>query len=282
MKKLFLFLLTIIVFVSGCLFDDEKSDPDAPQQDHFEAEGIVLIESGVRFFSMYRGVIDTAVGKVDTLVVPVGMTPHWKIKFLDSEGKEIDPPDDKNKSFGWVISDPSLVEVYRHDGQVWEFHLNGLAVGETDIEFRVMHNDHYDFHTLKIPVSVRNLDGAHGAPIGVRLYDEETHTLLADSPLSGSESPAGTLTVPLKGETDHIEAVFYDSQNREFNPDVPPHALRCESGDSIILGVIEPEAPEYWAFRLTGNTAGETMLSVAILHDGNVGVAFEPIPVSVR
>lgn len=282
MKRLiFIGAVILAVFAGGCIFDDEKDDPSSTQQDHFEAEGIVLIDSGVRFFKMFRGQIDTSESKVDTLVVPVGLSPHWTIKFLDENEQEIDPPDDDNKSFGWIIPDPSVVEMYRHDGQEWEFHLNGLMVGETSIEFRVMHNDHYDFHTPAIPVSVRNIEGTNGPPVGVRLYDEESGGLLDSASLTSEGEASGELLVPHEGETDHIKAVFYDAQNREFSPPVPPHALQLVAGDSTILGFEMAPAPEYWAFHLTGIAEGETTLQVLILHDGNVGKEFTPIPVHV-
>ncbi len=271
----------IAVLMGGCIFDDEKDNPSSSQQNHFEAEGLVLVDSGVRFFHIFQGNIDTTEGKVDTLVVPVGLTAHWKIKFLDEKEQEIDPPDDEDKRFGWVINDSSVVEMYRHDNQEWEFHLNGLSVGETTIEFRVMHNDHYDFHTPAIPVSVRNLDGANGPPIGVRLYDEESGVLLASALLAEKGETSGELFVPTGSETDHIEAVFYDAQNREFTPAVPPHNLQLVVGDNTILGFEQAAAPEHWAFHLIGISEGETTLQVLILHDGAVGKEFAPIPLSV-
>ena len=283
MKRLISIGVAILaVIAGGCIFDDEKDDPSAPQQDHFEAEGVVLIDSGVRFFHMLRGEIDTSEGKVDTLAVPVGLSPHWEIRFLDENEQEINPPDDANKSLGWVIADKSVVEMYRHDGQEWEFHLNGLKVGETTIEFRVMHNDHYDFHTPSIPVSVRNLEGTNGPPVGVRLYDEESGTLLATASLASDGDKSGELRVPHDGDTGHIEAVFYDAQNREFAPPVPPHALQLVAGHSTILGFEQAPAPEHWAFHLIGMAEGETTLKVVILHDGAVGKEFTPIPVHVN
>jgi len=280
-KTAFMCAALIAVLAGGCIFDDEKDSPSAPQQDHFEAEGIVLVDSGVRFFRMFRGEIDTTGGKADTLVVPLGLTPHWEIKFLDENGQEIDPPDNANKHFGWVIGNPSLVEMYRHDGQEWEFHLNGLAVGETDIEFRVMHNDHYDFHTPKIPVSVQESEESNGPPVGVRLYDEESGTLLASAVLASGDAVSSELLVPAGAETDHIEAVFYDAQGREFTPPALPHGLGLVAGNSAILGIEPAEAPEYWAFRLHGLAGGETMLVVSILHEGEIEVTFAPIPVYV-
>lgn len=280
-RHIAIYAVLIATLAGGCLFDDEKDSPSSPQQDHFKAEGIVLIDSGVRFFRMFQGEIDTTDGKADTLIVPVGLSPHWEIRFLDENGQEIDPPDDENKHFGWIIGDSSIVEMYRHDGQEWEFHLNGLKVGETDIEFRVMHNDHYDFHTPKIPVSVRESEESNGPPVGVRLYDEESGTLLASATLDPGGAASGELEVPLGAETDHIEAAFYDAQGREFTPPAPPHSFGLDAGDSAILGIEPPEAPEYWAFHLQGLAEGETALTVRILHEGETEVTFMSIPVHV-
>ncbi len=148
-------VLILFLLMTDC--GNEKRNPIAPQHDHFNAEGIVLIDSGVRFFRMFRGQIDTAVGKVDTLIVPIGLTSHWEIKFLDDNETEIDPPGNINKRFGWAIADPSLLEVYQHEDDEWEFHLRGKKEGDTSIEFRVIHNDHTDFRTLPIPVSIRDI-----------------------------------------------------------------------------------------------------------------------------
>ena len=258
MKRLPLIVAVILaLFTAGCIFDDEKDNPSSEQQDHFEAEGIVLIDSGVRFFHMFRGEIETADGKVDTLVTPVGLSAHWSIRFLDENEQEIAPPSDENKSFGWVIEDPSIVEIYRHDNQEWEFHLNGLKAGETTIEFRVMHNDHYDFHTTSIPVSVRNIEDSHGPPTGVRLYDEESGALLSDASLAENGQVSGELLVPHGDETGHIEVIFYDEQNREFAPAVPPHALQLVIGDDTLFSAEPAPDPEYWSFHLQGIKEGE-------------------------
>lgn len=183
---IFFSLLLSIIFV-GCT---EKSDPVSANQDHFTAYGVVILESGVEILHYFKGELDT--GK-DTLIVPVGLSAHWELKFLDVNENIIEPPTDANHVFRCQFIDTSIVNLYQHDGQVWQFHFNGKKVGETSVEFQVYHVDHLDFHTLKIPVSVRNIDGAHGAPVGVRLYDEESGNLLSQASLLATNTFTDTL-----------------------------------------------------------------------------------------
>jgi hypothetical protein len=278
---------TVIVIISilvaaGCdILDDEKDETSAPQQDHFKAEGLVLIDSGIRFLHYFRGELDTSGHGVDTLEVPVGLTPHWEVKFLDEDEQEIDPPTDPDKSFGWVIADTALVRLYRHDGQEWEFHLEGHEEGKTTIEFRVMHNDHYDFHTIPIPVRVAHHDEEHGAPVTMRLYDETTHGLFASAPLTGEGDSPDTLFVSAGDDTGELTAKFVDANGVEFQPGVPPHALGFAAGDTTIVSVNEPTGENHFTFSLHGLAEGATTLVVQILHDGAVGKEFAPVTVVV-
>ena len=125
--------------------------------EHFEPEGLVLINSGNRFFRYFQGWIDASGGRVGHLRVPNGgLTPKWSIHFLDEDGDEIDPPDGPDFKFTATIANPTVVEVYQAPADVgkFEFQLRGLKVGETTIELQVTHDDHIDFRTIPLPVRV--------------------------------------------------------------------------------------------------------------------------------
>ncbi len=140
--------LALLLFVS-C----SEDDPNEPHHEHFEASGLVLINSGERFFKVFQGEI---VSETKVLEVPLGeLTDHYSIKFLDDHGDEFDPPDDPDKSLDWEIEDESITEVVQDEPGEWEFHLKGLKEGTTTIELRVLHIDHYGFRTPKIPVEVK-------------------------------------------------------------------------------------------------------------------------------
>ena len=155
MKRIMLavFALALVLAGSGC----DDNDPVAPAEEHFEAEGLVLLSSGAELIRVFQGVVVTSVA--EELEVPVGLSDHINVYFLDSDGERIDPPVHRDDhSLGWDISDESLLEVVRgeagHEDEEWEIHLRGLAEGETEIEFQVLHVGHVDFRTPKIPVHI--------------------------------------------------------------------------------------------------------------------------------
>lgn len=150
--------IAVLLFSLSLLFVScsDEDDPSEPQHEHFEAEGWIFEDAAGRdYIVIYEGKFDNS-GIATEFIVPFDdMTDHFEIYFLDHDKDEINPPDDDDKKLGWVIGDESIVEVHRHDDEEWEFHLKGLKVGETDIEFQIVHNDHADVKTIKIPVKVQ-------------------------------------------------------------------------------------------------------------------------------
>lgn len=143
----FIILLPAVFFLNGC----KDSDPVTPPEEHFEAIGIVLYQSGIQVLSILRGqTSDTLFAQVDSL------SSGYDVKFYDENENIINPPDDEDITFGWTIDNPSLVEVYQHPGEEggYEFHLRGLAAGTTKIEFMLVHGGHADFRSGKITVAV--------------------------------------------------------------------------------------------------------------------------------
>lgn len=269
----------LMVALVGCGSDN----PTSSQEEHFEPEGLVLIESGVRFFRYFRGQVDANDGRKSELEVPVGLTPHWSIKFLDENGNEIDPPDDPDSRFTWSIADPTIVEVFQDEGDEgkFDFHLNGLKEGETTIELQVSHVDHVDFRTLPLKVHVHHEEGEHGEPVRVVLKDEESGNVLAQVSLAGENATSDTLSVNTGQTTDHIEVEFVDENGVEFQPEVPPHALGIVVADTSVVGIDPPVAPEHWAFRVIGKKAGSTTVTLSIMHDGDAEETFAPLVIQV-
>lgn len=150
-RRIILYLFVITTFT--ILFNSCKDDPLEPDMDHFEAEGLVLYQSGIKVAEIFRGVTS------DTLQAVVGQTSaHFEVKFYNSNKQELDPPDHTKQPFGWEIQDTSLVGVWQHPGEEgsYEFHLVGKQVGLTQIEFFIMHEGHADFRSGKFPVKITN------------------------------------------------------------------------------------------------------------------------------
>ncbi|WP_337872860.1 hypothetical protein [Ignavibacterium sp.] len=141
-------ILSLSIFIFSC-----KDDPLEPKLDHFEAEGIVFYQSGIKVAEIFRGVTQ------DTLFAQVGQTSvHFEVKFFDSSKNEMDPPDHTKQPFAWEIQDTSIVGIWQHPGEEgsYEFHLVGKQLGVTNIEFFIMHEGHADFRSGIIPVKVIN------------------------------------------------------------------------------------------------------------------------------
>ena len=135
-------LAVLTLLAAGC----GKEDPISPEEEHVEAEGLVLVDSGNRFFRYFKGEIDAGDGRVDHFAVPRGeLTPHWRILFLDADGDEMAPPTEPGFEFTWVIADPTVVEVFQDEGD---------EGGETTIVLQLSHEGHADFRTIPIPVRV--------------------------------------------------------------------------------------------------------------------------------
>lgn len=149
-RILFIVLFSIdLLLTNGC----SKDDILEPQEDHFEAEGMVFYSSGIKLAEIFRGVTS------DTLRAKVGLlSEHMEIKFLNPERQEIDPPDYKKQPLVWEIADTSIVSIKQHEGKEgsYEFHLWGKKEGVTKIEFFILHEGHPDFRSGKIPIKVEN------------------------------------------------------------------------------------------------------------------------------
>ena len=252
-------------------------------EEEFEAEGLVIIESGYRFFRYFMGEIDSGEGRAEVLEAPIGLTPHWRIMFLDENGDEIDPPEDPEFTFGWTIADPGILEVHQDEGDEgsFDFHLRGLQEGETTIVLKVDHDGHTDFSTQPIPVHMESKEGQHGEPVGVRLKEEDSGEVLVEAPVAGEGTASATLSVAIGDTTDHVATFFFDEHDVEFQPEAQDETLGIAVADTSLLGLDPPVAPEYWAFRLIGKKAGTTTITLTILHDGEAEDTFAPISVAI-
>lgn len=254
-----------------------SDDPVTPQEDHFEAEGIVFLQSGIKIAEIFRGVT------TDTLFAPEGsLSAGIDVKFYNSNKELINPPDPAEQSFGWQIDNPALVEVWQHPGEEggYEFHLRGLGEGITQIEFFIIHEGHTDFRSGKITVAVEHDTTAHGEPVGLKLYDEDTGTLLVTVKEDGAV--VGALIVTAGQTTDHIEVKFFDANNREFQPDATDHSINVISANTVIALITGMDPTEPYAFKVEGVAAGSTSLTIELMHNSMVEKTFSNIPVIVQ
>ncbi|MCP5063069.1 MAG: hypothetical protein GY936_11490 [Ignavibacteriae bacterium] len=145
------YLLIILTIILIPLISCDEEDPVSPTEEHFEAEGVVLRTSGIKIAEIYRG--ETA----DTLSATVSeVGDHITVSFYDSDKNEINAPNEENDKLAWEIGDETILKVGQHEGEEggFEFHLEGLKEGISSIELFIVHHEHNDFRSGKIPVKV--------------------------------------------------------------------------------------------------------------------------------
>lgn len=150
MKKfLSYFIISAVVIICAC----SESNP-VSQEDHFEASGLVLIKSDAIFMKIFKGSIDTTfVSKFE--ITKGESTEYFHVQFLNDSGSVLDPPEDNNKNFGWIVDDTTIVMPEKNTQDKWSFRLKGINSGTTSLELRLLHLDHPDFKTPKIQVVVK-------------------------------------------------------------------------------------------------------------------------------
>lgn len=148
--SLFLFAFFILIIFNGCSKD---SDPLSSQEEHFQAIGLAVLDaSGKIVVKILRGeTTDTLNAILNT------RSEAYFIEFYDRNENLVEPPKSKDQKLTWTIDDPSLVNVYQHEGEEggYEFHLDGLKTGITKIEFFIEHDGHNDFRSGKITLHVK-------------------------------------------------------------------------------------------------------------------------------
>ena len=76
-----------------------------------------------------------------------------EVFFIDDDGNEF-VPDEPEVFLDFEISDTNIIEIEQHDGELWEFHVLGLQEGTSDLTLLLMHDDHPDFESPAINISV--------------------------------------------------------------------------------------------------------------------------------
>lgn len=150
-------LALVFVMSTGC---GEDKNPNAPAEEHFEAEGILLLQGQAVVLKVFQGRLDMTVAS--ELSVGIGVSEKYTMVFLDHDGIAMEEPGHEHESheeqdhdFGYQISDQQVLRLVKlsTDGE-WEFRLQGIQEGSATLELQVLHVGHVDFRTPPIPVRV--------------------------------------------------------------------------------------------------------------------------------
>lgn len=286
MKSYFLknfYILLILSITVLTLIGCDESDPVIPPSEHFELEGWIVRDATTKpILVVWQGVIQTSWNSnpvPDTLYAPLSaLSDHFTIKFLDLNKNIINPPTDSDHKLSWLITDTSRLAVIQDSPTDWAFHLKGKNLGTTSLELQVLHLDHPDAKTPKIPVIIKEDTTAYGEPIGLRLSFEENGTFLASATTNSSN---GSLEIQKESLSDHIEVEFFDSLNRYFQPEYPLHNLAYTISNPSVAEIL-PESGEPWVIRLKGLSIGTTTVIFKLIVSGNEEFVSFPINIVVQ
>ncbi|MGB9696661.1 MAG: hypothetical protein ACP5P3_04995 [Ignavibacteria bacterium] len=234
-----------------------------PQSEHFQPNGMMILNESLSDTLMYYFNGQLLYDK-DTLFAPYNaLGGHWIVKFLDANQNRLEPPSDPDHSLGWLISDPTKLEVYQHGGDKWAFHLRGKAVGITSIKFQVMHVGHADFTTIFVPVRIDTT--TIGEIGGLKLYLEENDSLLVKD---SAGVITGSLNLSVNDTLGHIVVKFLDilGNQFEYDPPSPPYSLGYILGNTGIAEFEPGGISEPYAFLIIGRSVGTTTLKLRLLN----------------
>ncbi|MDZ7778565.1 MAG: hypothetical protein U5R14_01335 [Gemmatimonadota bacterium] len=138
------------VGLGACSDDPVGIDDDDHEED---VEGVELVLNG-QVLASFDGDSRTWTGELD---VGEGQeTAHITVRFVDHDGTQVSPEDDTYLEVD--IGDETIAEWEQDTPGEFGGHLHGLAAGETDAVFKLMHGDvgsgHADFETTAVHVHV--------------------------------------------------------------------------------------------------------------------------------
>lgn len=268
--------LYLALLQSGC----NDSGIVTPPSPHFEAEGMIIKSENLSDTVLYvfRGQFKAG---FDSLKIPYGtISPHWNVFFLNSDTVTIDPPSDNDKTLGWTIANPLILEMFQDDpaSEPWAFHLRGLNVGSTTIELKIVHINHSDFTTPPIPVIVD--PNIIGEAVGYKVWEEKTGELIYRDSLGVQTGPGFQLAS--EDTTEHTVIQFYDKSGSLFTPPFPQYDLSGAVQNSSIAEFLNQAPKEPFVFRIRGILSGNTGIFLQLKEGSKVIYTPQnPLPINV-
>lgn len=148
MKKIHLLLsILVLITIQSCKNDVSEHG------DHDEAIGLFVRNNGETVVE-YRAP-NEPIGGIS--VDQNNETDLLTVTFIAKDGDEFTPTETEF-NLGFELSDSSIFEmIQRSDDGKWRFRVKGLKSGTANVVLKLNHNDHADFRSKPIAISVSDL-----------------------------------------------------------------------------------------------------------------------------
>ena len=254
--------LRFSLFLFVAILTLAPAHPAVADEEHAEAEGLVLVLDGEVIVTQWEGVVT---GEIE--VAHEESTNPIEVFFLDADST-LFQPDDPDFELRLVVAD-ELIALATGIPGTWQFTVQGELEGMTDLQVVIWHDGHADFTSASIEVHVEE---EHIEAEGLVLV------------LAGAETVRqwegvllGSLIVTPGESTGPFEVLFLDHDGDTFVPEDPDFEMRLLVADSTVATL---EAVGDWTFLVHGHAAGATTFNVVIWHDGHAD--FTSMDVMIR
>ena len=241
------------------------SIPATAEEEHAEAEGLVLLQAGTAVVTQWDGVLTGEIeAEEGEESAPVD------VYFLDADST-LFQPDPFDNELQFLNADPLALTVTKTGD--WQFTVTGLEHGHVDLQVVIWHDDHSDFTSLPFEVHVEH-EEEHTEAEGLVLLQAGTAVVTQwDGVLTGEiEAEEGEESAP-------VDVYFLDADSTLFQPDPFDNELQFLNADPLALTVTKTGD---WQFTVTGLEHGHVDLQVVIWHDDHSDFTSLPFEVHVE
>ena len=271
------------LLLSACGDSTTAPNPEPEPPEHAENVVGVRLVSSARTIASYDG--DTEAWS-DEFEIEVGETSgHVDVHFVDHDGHALEFGDDYYLEV--EVENDSIATYIQDTPGGFAIHIQGVAEGETGMEFSLMHgavgSGHADFTTepLEVHVHAHDDDDDEGAVEGVQLVlGGETVT----SYDGDTEAWSDEFEIEVGETSGHIDVHFVDHDGHalEFGDD---YYLEVEVENDSIATYIQ-DTPGGFAIHIQGVAEGETGMEFSLMHgavgSGHADFTTEPLEVHVH
>ncbi len=148
-KWIILFSIITILFFTACSDDSNPVDTHESDHDHAEAAGLIVSLGDQELVSYKEGTV------TGSFAITTGQTTDkLTIQFIAEDG-DIFTPEGDHYAFVWEVGNTAVANILQEDSYgKWEFAISAIAAGQTTVIFKIFHEDHADFVSPEISITV--------------------------------------------------------------------------------------------------------------------------------